>query len=160
MQRIKPGIPSYTNFARALFSRLIPVASDLKNSQLHRLHGLQLVIRSHGFPNAIEILEVEEFYRKRHEAGCGVQKVICININFRYWYKSSPLKERTIPKPRTRYKLSLFQTYDIARRCFLTNTSPQLLLGKAQDFIALCLLTNESDAALVMLAGLVVGGVA
>ncbi|MDF5724513.1 MAG: hypothetical protein PUP91_29440 [Rhizonema sp. PD37] len=41
----------------------------------------------------------------------------------------------------------------------MTNTSPQLLLGKPQDFIALCLLTNESDATL-MLGDLVVGGLA
>ncbi|MDF5729466.1 MAG: hypothetical protein PUP92_15995 [Rhizonema sp. PD38] len=159
MQRIKPGVPTHTDFVITLFSRLISVASYLKNAQLHRLHGLQLVIRSHAITPGIEILEVEDD-RERHKAGCGVQKVIRININFRYWYRSSPLKEKTILKLRTRYKLSLFQIYDIASGHFLTNASPQLLLSKAQDFIALYLLTNESDAALVILPDLVVGGVA
>ena len=62
MQRIKPRVHTHTDCAIFIFSRIQSILSYLKLTQLHRLHGLQLVIRSYGFTSAREILEVEEFY--------------------------------------------------------------------------------------------------
>jgi hypothetical protein len=62
MQRIKPKVHTHTDFVVEIFSRIRRIVSYLKLTQLHKIHGLQLVITSHGFTPATEILEAEGFY--------------------------------------------------------------------------------------------------